>query len=255
MGDGGRIAWGRLILGAILAMAMASVLMILIGPLAFTLATGGNNLKIQNDFMAPALEPGDWVLARALLPGQVPPRGSIVIYEVPRERSMMAALRVVGLPGDRIQMRGGALYINGRRAEMEQLEDRVVTKRPPGRRAAMPVCINDPVRVDGDCHQERWRETLADTPSTIVLNTKRKIGLALFSGNSGGDDTVAFVVPGDRVFLLGDNRDAALDSRSARHGMVPIHKLRYRVYMIHTSLNLTARFFSPRWDRFFREVK
>ncbi len=62
-------------------------------------------------------------------------------------------------------------------------------------------------------------------------------------------------MPGDRVFLLGDNRDAAVDSRSARHGMVPVHTLKSRVYMIHTSLNLTARFFSPRWDRFFKRVE
>ena len=259
MGEGGRISWGRLILGATLALAMASVLMTLFGPLAFSLLTGGANLQIQNDFMAPAMEPGDWVLAEALLPGQVPRRGSIVIYEVPRGRGTSQALRVVGLPGERIQIRGGALYINGRRAEMERLEDRVVGKRPPGRRAAMPICINDPVRVDGECRQEQWRETTPNGTSAIVLNTRRKIGLAAFSGTrtggGGGDDTGVFVVPGGQVFLIGDNRDAALDSRSLRHGMVPIHKLKSRVYMIHTSLDLSARFLSPRWDRFFKRLE
>ncbi len=120
----------------------------------------------------------------------------------------------------------------------------------------MPLCINDPVKLNGECRQERWRETFADGTSTIVLNTRRKIGVAaLSSPDKKFDDTGMFVVPGDHVFVIGDNRDIALDSRDKRHGLVPIHKLRHRVWMIHTSLNRSARFLSPRWDRFFREVQ
>jgi signal peptidase I len=256
MGHGGRISWGRLIVGGLLALVVATALMVLFGPLVAMRIAGGDNMQIRSDTMAPALLPGDWVLAEALTRGQVPPRGIMVVYEHPRKSGENYIMRVMGLPGERIQMRGGALYIDGRRAGLERLEDRVIRKRPPGRRGRMPLCINDPVKVDGECRQERWRETLADGTSGIILNTRRKIGVAALSRpDKKFDDTGMFVVPGDHVFVIGDNRDIALDSRDKGHGMVPIHKLRHRVWMIHTSLDRSARFFSPRWDRFFREVQ
>jgi signal peptidase I len=254
MGHGGRISWSRLILGGLLALVIATALLALIGPLVAMRLTGGGNMQIRDDAMAPVLLPGDWVLAKALPAGRPPPRGTIVIYEHPQNRGENRIMRVMGLPGERIQMRGGALYIDGKRARLEQLEDRVIRKRPPGRRMRMPLCINDPVKVDGGCRQERWRETLADGTSTIILNTQHKIGVATLSGPDNADNTGLIVVPGDRVFVIGDNRDIALDSRDRRHGLVPIHDLRYRVWMIHTSLDRTARFLTPRWDRFFREV-
>ncbi len=255
MGHGGRISWGRLILGGLLALVVAATLAVLIGPLILMQVYGGSNYRIMSDAMAPALLPGDWVLAEALFPGQVPPRGTIVLYEHPKNRGEDTVMRVMGLPGERIQMRGGALYINGRRATMERLEDRVIRRRPPGRRLPMPRCINDPVKIDGECHQELWRETLADGTSEIVLNTQRRIGVAIPAARKNGDDTAIYKVPGGEVFVLGDNRDRAIDSRFPRHGMVPIHKLQYRVWMIHTSLDRSARFLTPRWERFFKRVE
>ena len=165
MGHGGRISWGRLILGGTLGLAIATALAVLIGPLIVVKIQGGSNYRIVSAEMAPALLPGDWVLAEELLQGQVPPRGAIVVYEHPNERGVDRVMRVVGLPGEGIQIRGGALYIDGRRARMERLDDRVISRRPPGRRLAMPLCINDPVEVNGDCIQEMWRETLADGTS------------------------------------------------------------------------------------------
>jgi signal peptidase I len=255
MGAGGSISWSRLILGGLLALVVAATLLVLIGPLVAMRLAGGSNAQIQDNAMAPVLLTGDWVLAKALYPGQVPPRGTIVVYEHAHRPGENHIMRVMGLPGERVQMRGGALYLDGQRARLEQLEDRVIRKRPPGRRMPMPLCINDPVKVDGECRQERWRETLADGTSGIILNTRRKIGVAVFSGRENGDDTGLFVVPGDQVFVLGDNRDIARDSRNKLHGLVPIHDLRYRVWMIHTSLDPSARFLTPRWDRFFREVQ
>ena len=255
MGHGGRISWSRLILGGLLALAIAAALLLLIGPLAAARLAGGSNMQIKSDSMAPALLPGDWVLAEALIPGRAPPRGAIVVYQHSHGRDENHIMRVMGLPGERIQMRGGALYVDGQRAGMERLEDRVIRKRPAGRRMRMPLCINDPVEVDGECRQERWRETFADGTSTIVLNTRRKIGVAALSGPNSADDGGPVVVPGGQVFVIGDHRDLALDSRDRRHALVPIHDLRYRVWMIHTSLDRSARFLSPRWERFFREVE
>ncbi len=199
MGHGGRISWGRLIVGGLLALVVATALMVLFGPLVAMRFTGGDHMQIQGDAMAPVLLPGDWVLNEALTRGQAPPRSTMVVYEHPRKRGENYIMRVMGLPGERIQMRGGALYIDGRRAGLERLEDRVIRKRPPGRRGRMPLCINDPVKVDGEGRQERWRETLADGTSGIILNTRRKIGVAALSGPDNSDNTDMFVVPGDWV--------------------------------------------------------
>jgi len=258
MAHAGSIPWARLILGWVLGLVVAAALVVLIGPLTATLITGGSQLRVRADDMAPALLPGDWVLAEELPPGQVPPRGTVVLYDDPDGRLGTQALRVMGLPGEVVQMRGGALYINARRAEMVRLDDRVVPKHPPGPWSHMPLCINDPVSIHGDCHQQRWRETLPDGTSEVVLNTVGKIGVAALteagSRRAGDNDTKPIHIPNDDVFLLGDNRDSAYDSRTPRFGLVPWHKIKYRVWLIHTSLDRSARFLTPRWDRFFREV-
>jgi signal peptidase I len=254
MGHGGQISWSRLILGGMLGLAIFGTLAVLIGPLIAMQASGGGNFRVQDDGMAPTLLPGDWVLAEGLPPGQEPTRGAIVIYEHPQNRSETRVMRVVGLPGENIQIRGGALYVNGSRAAMERLEDRVILRWPPGRGLRMPHCINDPVEIRGECRQELWRETFADGTSDIVLNTRNKIGLAVSTNRGNTDNTMVLRVPKRHVFVLGDNRDDAVDSRNPSHGMVPIHNLHYRVWMIHTSLDRTDSFLTPRWDRFFREV-
>jgi signal peptidase I len=255
MGQGGRIAWGSLILGGVLGIGIAGALIVLIGPLIAAQVSGGGNYRIHDNAMAPVLLPGDWVLGMGFLPGEEPRRGAIVVYENPAQRGQSLVMRVLGMPGESIQMRGGALYVNGRRATMERLEDRVIPRWPEGRGLPLPRCMNDPVPVQGDCHQERWRETLPDGTSGVVLNSRQKIGLALSSKTENTDDTAVVRVPNGHVFVLGDNRDNAIDSRTPRHGTVPIRDLRLQVSMIHTSLDNTARFITPRWNRFFREVE
>ena len=255
MGEGGRISWGRLILGVALALSVASAVALLIGPLAANSLAGGSSYRIWDDSMAPALITGDWVLAEKLSSGRLPERGAIVVYDAPtsgmrHERIM----RLIGLPGERIQMRGGAVYIDGQRADMEQIGTRTIEKAPPGRGAPLPHCLNDPVEIYGDCRQELWRETLPDGTSQVVINSRHQIGLARLSGGDDGDDTAMFTVPKGYIFVMGDNRDQAVDSRSRRHGMVPVENLRYRVWLVHTSLDRTARLPYPRWTRFFLKV-
>ena len=255
MSSPARIPWVVLILGAGLGLVVAAAVAALVGPLALSQINGGSSYRVRDSAMAPVLQPGDWVLAEALEPGQAPPRGTIVAYYVPRTRGTEQIGRVIGLPGESVQMRGGAVYINGRRAQMEQLEDRVIPRRKPARGLPAPDCMN-PRDVDpGLCHQEVWRETFADGTSTLVLNTSNKIGLSLQSSGRVRDDTQVVRVPYGQVFLLGDNRDLANDSRMALHGTVPIEDLRYRIWLIHTSLDRSARFLTPRWERFFLRVE
>ena len=255
MGDGGRIPWGRLMLGLVFGLGVAAAIVVLIGPLVAMSVAGGSHYQIRDESMAPALVTGDWVLAEKLYPGEVPERGDIVVYEPPGTRSEDRILRVVGLPGERVQMRGGALYIDGERAGMERVRERTVDKRPPARRVSVPLCLNDPVEIGGACRQEVWRETLPDGTTHLVLNSRHEVGVAKLSGRRGGDDTKPFRVPEGRVFLMGDNRDQAEDSRGRREGAVPLDRVTYRVWMIHTSLDRSSRFFRPRWERFFRPVE
>lgn len=255
MAPGQGISWTRVILGGAVALAIAVGLIALIGPLLAIRLTGGDHYQIDGESMAPTLVVGDWVLASPIAPGTVPPRGAIVTYQAPDEPGTVNVSRVLGLPGETVQMRGGALFVDGVRAGMERLPDRVIANRPPDFHAPWPVCINAPVEIDGDCHQELWRETLPDGTTTQVLNTSGKIGLFLPGAGGVGDDTAPARIPDDAVFLLGDNRDAARDSRAPGYGPVPLAALKERVWLIHSSLDKSARFFRPRWDRFFRRVE
>ncbi len=151
------ISWVRVILGGMLGLAIATVLLALVGPLVAIRIYGGSHYQIVDSAMSPALLTGDWVLAEPLDPGAVPPRGTIVAYEHPKMRDVSMVMRVIGLPGETVQMRGGAVYIDGQRVGMEHLEDHVIANRPPARRAPWPKCVNEPVEIDGACHQELWR--------------------------------------------------------------------------------------------------
>jgi len=255
MDGGGQISWGRLVLGALLGLAIMAAVLVLVGPLLAMRVAGGSNYRIKTEAMEPALLPGDWVLVESLLPGQVPPRGAIVVYEHPQQRGVEQIMRVVGLPGERIQIRGGAVVVNGTRVGMERTEDRVIRKLRPAPRTTMPRCINDPVKDGADCRQESWRETYPDGSVVTVLNTQNWIGTSAPARGNSPDDTTQFLVPKGEVFLMGDNRDLAVDSRFPLHGMVPIRNLRYQVWMIHTSLDRSSRFPSLRIERFFTMVR
>ncbi|MBO0905737.1 signal peptidase I [Jiella sonneratiae] len=112
-----------------------------------------------------------------------PHRGDVVVFRKPHEEDVDYIKRLIGLPGDHIQMREGILYLNGK----------AVPREPSG---AFTF-------EDGTTARE-FRETLPNGVSYVTLD---------LSPNSPGDNTREFVVPPDHYFMMGDNRDNSLDSR------------------------------------------
>src|SRR5689334_8837415 len=113
--------------------------------------------------------------------GSEPNRGDIVVFRLPKDDSTDYIKRVIGLPGDRVQMIGGLLHINGAPVKRERIEDYIETEE--GERA---------VRV------KRWRETLPNGVSYTTLDLIE---------NNFYDNTQEYQVPPGHYFMMGDNRD------------------------------------------------
>lgn len=143
-----------------------------------------------------------------------PDRGDVVVFKAPMSNGTDYIKRVIGLPGDVIQMRNGILEINGVAVKKERIEDLVIPvtqnmrdtaeldRNPfPCWRANM-----EERSVDGgtQCRYPRFRETLPEGKTYEILDLEN--GLE-------GDDTEAFVVGENDLFLMGDNRDRSADSR------------------------------------------
>ncbi|WP_027576004.1 signal peptidase I [Bradyrhizobium sp. WSM1743] len=198
--------------------------------------------NIPSNSMVPTLMVGDYVFAakyaygygRYSFPfapswtsGRVlaaePEYGDIVVFRTPKDTSVDYVKRVIGLPGDRIQMRQGQLIPNDRPVT------RVALKGAP----ADSTCgVNEGAEV------RRWRETLPNGASYVTHDC---------DDNSVYDNTKIFTVPPDHFFVLGDNRDNSSDSRSAATiGFVPMDNLVGKVTRIFWSLDEDGE---PRFER------
>jgi signal peptidase I len=179
--------------------------------------------------------------------GAMPERGDIVVFRHPTNGADYIK-RVVGLPGDRIQMRGGVLYINDEAAPQEPAGQFTEVYERQGSGGQYPRCENAPVGEGGQCTKSRFVETLPGGVQHIILNIEDR-GFV--------DNTPVFTVPEGHFFFVGDNRDNSIDSRVPQNaggvGMVPFDHLIGRADMVIFSSagRSMLAFWTWRSDRFF----
>lgn len=225
--------------------------------------------NIPSESMQPRLLVGDYLLVAKwpygysrhslpysvpLIPSRVlvtlPERGDVAVFKAPPDNNLDYIKRVIGLPGDRIQMINGELILNGTPVPRMRVPDMVVAVSPNTRCFSPEFERSAP---DGalSCHYPRYREILPGGRAYYTLD--------LIDGPA--DTTEEFTVPTGHVFMMGDNRDNSLDSRFTAEpgggiGFVPVDNLVGRAMFSIFSTDGSASWFLPwtwvtaaRWSR------
>ena len=154
------------------------------------------------------------------------------------------------MPGDRVQVQNGVLFINGKPAPQEPAGTFVETFEPQGPMRNLPQCANGRPANDADCVKEKAIETLSGGVSHSVLNIR----------TSQLDNTPIYTVPEGNYFFMGDNRDNSTDSRVPQAalgvGFVPYENLigrADRVIFSSAGRSMLA-FWTWRSDRYFKAL-
>ncbi len=168
--------------------------------------------------------------------GLTPQRGDVVVFRLPKDTSTDYIKRVIGLPGDKIQVIEGLVYINGTPIKRERAPDFIETEE--GTKEA-PV--------------KRWKETLPNGVSYYTLD---------LVDNGFADNTQVYTVPPGDYFMMGDNRDNSTDSRFSQVGFVPFENIVGKAQIIFFSVydgEHAWQFWrwpvSVRWNRLFTIVR
>jgi len=182
--------------------------------------------------------------------GALPERGDVVVFRHP-VTGLDFIKRLIGLPGDRIQMRDGVLFINDEEAPQDDVGLFVETFAPQGPQRQTPQCANGPLGIGADCQKLRAIETLPNGVSHSILNI----------GDRQMDNTGIYTVPEGHYFFMGDNRDNSTDSRFPQTaggvGFVPLEDIVGRAdrVMFSSAGSSMLAFWTWRSDRFFKAVE
>jgi signal peptidase I len=185
-------------------------------------------VRVPTASMANTIIPGDHLLVKRRAFGEIS-RGDLIIFDYPKDRSVKYVSRVVGLPGEAIELRGTSIYINGK----ELPEQRVI--------------------VNQDFESEALEELSTEGSGPYrVFYSQRPTGTSEVEGIFGTDGP--FRIPANEYFVMGDNRDNSEDSRY--WGTVPRALIFGKPTVIYWSVNRTkGGDENPRWERVFTKLK
>jgi signal peptidase I len=249
--------------------------------------------NIPSESMQPRLLIGDYLLVAKwpygyskhsmvfglpIIPGKIfaslPKRGDVVVFKAPPTQRDDYIKRVIGLPGDQIQMRNGILFINDVAVKKERIADLVIPVTQNMKDAVLlesaqngsspQPCFRpefeEAAKSGGtQCRYPRYRETLPEGKSYEILD----LGFGFVDGSTGidADNTPAYVIPEGQIFAMGDNRDRSSDSRFPAQegravGLIPTENLVGRALITVFSTDGSSSWLLPwtwfsaaRWDR------
>jgi signal peptidase I len=211
--------------------------------------------KIPSGSMYPTLEVGDFLFVSKYTYGyskhsfpfsfpkfegrvwqSLPQRGDVVVFKYPADNSTDYIKRIIGLPGDTVQMKDGRLYINGNLVERQKLGRYIIREYTP-----LPQILKE------------YEETLPEGRKHRILEYSDDKAVV--------DNTPEFHVPANHYFMMGDNRDNSNDSRKDV-GMVPFDNIEGRARFLFYSHDDTIRWYNPiswftsiRWKRLFNVIR